>query len=100
MIQGRFVKGAEVVEIITNGMQEIRPELEAFTFTPRETHQHIDTLDWSEILRLAVASGGTVAALLIAILSLRDIPFAQMFFIAIAILDGIMILRHLRKEEV
>ena len=102
MIQGRFVKGNEVTEIITDGKPCIEvPEKgpEAFTFQRREKHPRIETMAWPEIYRLAAATGGTLAAMIIAVMSLPDMPFAQVFFVAVGVLDAWLILKHLRKPE-
>lgn len=103
MIQGRFVKGEEVTELITNGMEEILPEksLQHFSFPRREIEmqEHIETLTTKEMLTLALAAGGTLAALILVIALLDFSPVGRIFFAAIGILDGWMLIQNLRREE-
>lgn len=103
MIQGRFIKGGEVTEIVTNGMKEIEvPEkqLQHFNFPKREikTHERIEGLSWNSIGLLALASGGTLAGLILAILLLDFSPIGRVFFAAIAILDTKLVIDELRRE--
>lgn len=103
MIQGSFLKDGEVIEFVTDGKGEIKPEkeLQAFTFVKREieTQEHIQTLTTKEMLTLALAAGGTLAALILVIALLDFSPLGRVFFAAIGILDGWMLLSHLKREE-
>lgn len=106
VIHMTYVKGEEVTELITNGMEEIFPEkqereLQSFQFErrPIETKPHIEYMSWRDLFILALASGGTMAAIIVAIMSIPDLPFWQVAFAAIAALDLRLMMKHLGTER-
>lgn len=107
MIQGVFVKGNERTEVyLENGMTEILPEkqereIQNFEFErrPIETKPHIEYMSWRDLFILALASGGTMAAIIVAIMSIPDLPFWQVAFAAIAALDFRLMMKHLGTER-
>lgn len=102
MIQGSFLKDGEVVEFVTDGKGEIKPEkeLQSFTFPRREieTIENIETYTPSELLTLALAAGGTLAALILVIALLDFSPIGRVFFAGMIILDGVMLIKNLTRE--
>ena len=106
MITGTYLRDGKVTEVyFENGMSEIAPvterELKVFTFEKkrRKPRRFIEGLSRANLVTFSIATGGTVAGLLIAIASLSLYPITRAMVIAVLVLDLIMLGENaLRKE--